>query len=58
MTASFGGTFTTELGDGELQLFAKYSFVDEFNCITDNRDVGKDPSTEKTGASITILKDD
>ncbi|MBT4696515.1 MAG: TonB-dependent receptor [Alphaproteobacteria bacterium] len=57
MTASFGGTFTTELGDGELQLFAKYSFVDELYSITDNRDVGKIPSTEKIDASITFLKD-
>ena len=53
MTASFGGTYTADLGDGELQLFAKYSFVDELYSITDNRDVGKVPSTEKIDASIT-----
>ena len=58
MTASFGGTYTAELGDGELQLFAKYSFVDEVYTITDNRDVGKVSSTEKVDASITFLKDD
>ena len=57
MTASFGGTYTADLGDGELQLFAKYSFVDELYSITDNRDVGKVPSTEKIDASITFLKD-
>ncbi|MDA9904527.1 TonB-dependent receptor [Hyphomicrobiales bacterium] len=57
MTASFGGTYTADLGDGELQLFAKYSFVDELYSITDNRDVGKIPSTEKVDASITFSKD-
>jgi iron complex outermembrane receptor protein len=57
MTASFGGTYSTELGGGELQLFAKYSFVDELYSITDNRDVGKIPSTEKVDASVTFLKD-
>ena len=57
MTASFGGTYTTDLGNGELQLFAKYSFVDDLYSITDNRAVGFVPSTEKVDASITYLQD-
>ena len=57
ITASFGGTYTTDLGNGELQLFAKYSFVDDLYSITDNRAVGFVPSTEKVDASITYLQD-
>ena len=52
-TYSFGGTYSVDVGPGELSLFAKYSFVDEQESTTTNIEIGKVPSIEKIDVSLT-----
>tara|TARA_B100001250_G_C19817252_1_gene799306 strand:- start:10364 stop:12760 length:2397 start_codon:yes stop_codon:yes gene_type:complete len=56
-TYSFGGTYTVDVGPGELALFAKYSFVDEQESTTTNIAIGKVPSIEKIDLSVTYKWD-
>ena len=56
-TYSFGGTYSVDVGPGELSLFAKYSFVDEQESTTTNIEIGKVPSIEKIDVSLTYRWD-
>lgn len=51
-TIGLGGTYTVQLGDGELEIFGKYAWVDELETNLLNAPLGRLDSREDISASI------
>lgn len=53
ITYGLGGTLSIPLGQGELEVFAKYAYIDELETSLLNLDVGRVDSRDDLAASVT-----
>ena len=56
-TYGLGGTLNFVVGQGEIEVFGKYSYVDEFESDLLNLDVGRVSDIEDLSASIAYVQD-
>lgn len=57
ITYGFGGTLSIPMGDGELELYAKYSYIDEIETNLLNLDVGRLDERDDLTAAVTYYRD-